>query len=845
MAVVLPRLGIRGRLIFSLALLALATLTVGAIAWTALDRADRQLDGLHRQTVAQVARTMRLSRQSSDIATSAPFLLNFPSEHLIESERAELARTLDQIVADWPNATADAPIVVYPFAADIRDAVVAMRGAIDDLARVAREMAISRRQVIGLLRDLDSLERLHFRQATDFSARDPEIVAWQSLQAMARELGAAGYASNLLGMGEHQRRYRHLVTGFAALAPNILQSRALSQLESFANAPDGLLETRRQELALRLQAQNALFRIRHNATQITQITQSFAADVEGFLVDERSKALSALRYWQATVTLIALASVLIAFGTAAYVSGYVTENIRLIATTMQRLANGDRAARLPGREQSVDEIGTLRHAFRAFRATALRLDRSNRHLQQQNALFQSIFTHISEGILISDAQGTITAQNPALSKVLGAAVSPLTRGQPVAQVLPDVHTDQAQPGGQTREIQSASGATLEVRSDALPDGGAIWLFRDITARREVEARLREVQRIEALGKLTGEVAHDFGNVLAGVSTNLHLITQSQDPARAEQFAQRARSAIDHGTTLVQRLLAFARRQPLITEIVDLNELVAGMEDLLSISLQAGVDLVIQTQPEPLFVAVDAGQLEAAILNLVVNANHAISGAGQISISVSAADDTALIAVSDNGSGMNSEVRDKAFEPFFTTRSDGSGTGLGLSTVHGFINQSGGRVELETAPGIGTTLRLFLPCLTPGNAVAPVPGHCPALLVEDSPADRDHAVWCFARSGVTPLVVSSLGAARETLRAHPGIGFLVTDLELDGAMVGFDLAADFLAQRDDRVALVLTGKQHVTLPAALRHDPRVMFAQKPASPLLVSQFLAKLHEAEKT
>ena len=286
---------------------------------------------------------------------------------------------------------------------------------------------------------------------------------------------------------------------------------------------------------------------------------------------------------------------------------------------------------------------------------------------------------------------------------------------------------------------------------ATPRGYGVTAFvRDIRPRKETEEReqqrqqrleearaaLLRSQKLEAVGKLTGGVAHDFNNILHIISANVQLMLRSEDNGRKRLL--NILDAVDRGKKLAAQLLAFARRQPLHPSVVNLAQLIERMDALLHRA--AGDAVAIRmTIPSDLWnVLVDPNQLENVLLNLVINARDAMDGGGEVVIALANvtvdAHDTltyagihpgefVTIAVSDTGSGMPPEVMERAFEPFFTTKPEGKGTGLGLSMAHGFVKQSGGHIRLASEPGAGTTVTIYLPRAlqdTPDPAFLPVP-----------------------------------------------------------------------------------------------------------------------------
>lgn len=247
------------------------------------------------------------------------------------------------------------------------------------------------------------------------------------------------------------------------------------------------------------------------------------------------------------------------------------------------------------------------------------------------------------------------------------------------------------------------------------------LQSEMAERERVEAALRQSQKMEAIGQLSGGIAHDFNNLLMIIKGNLHFLQRKRerDPAAAARHIEAAIEGVNRAATLTQRVLAFSRKQSLSPVEVDLNQLIAGMHDLLRNSTGENTDIV-QDLHANWEVKCDANQMENVILNLVINARDAMPDGGRIIIAtqneqVNAADgrdvpagDYVKLTVRDDGCGMPEDVRSRAFDPFFTTKPPGQGTGLGLSTAFGFVEQSGGYMNIDTAPGEGTTITILLP-----------------------------------------------------------------------------------------------------------------------------------------
>ena len=250
----------------------------------------------------------------------------------------------------------------------------------------------------------------------------------------------------------------------------------------------------------------------------------------------------------------------------------------------------------------------------------------------------------------------------------------------------------------------------------------ILVMEDVSDRRSIEAQLHQAQKMEAVGQLTGGVAHDFNNLLGIIVGNLDMLEPHLPPtAEARHHLARALAAAERGATLTRRLLAFSRRQTLLPEATDVRRLVQEVITLLKPILGEVIEVRARMSAQPLIAMVDQSQLETALVNLAINARDAMANGGRLDIAADLLEHRSgeagdglgpgryvVISVTDTGAGMRADVAERAFEPFFTTKDIGKGSGLGLSMVYGFVKQSGGHVRLESTPGRGTTVRLYLP-----------------------------------------------------------------------------------------------------------------------------------------
>ncbi|MGO4408566.1 MULTISPECIES: PAS domain S-box protein [unclassified Brevundimonas] len=363
--------------------------------------------------------------------------------------------------------------------------------------------------------------------------------------------------------------------------------------------------------------------------------------------------------------------------------------------------------------------------------------------------------------------------------------------------------------------------------------GFAKVTRDITARLEQERELaatREAlfqsQKIEAVGQLTGGVAHDFNNLLAAILGSLELVRKriSDDP-RVTPLLENAIKAAERGTALTERMLAFARKQELKIETVDLPDLVGGMLEFLQRTIGGPIEVGLSLPPDLPPVLTDPCQLEAAILNLAVNARDAMPGGGKVTVSARrehaaratsglAAGDYVVLSVADNGAGMAPETLARATEPFFTTKGVGKGTGLGLSMVHGLAAQAGGAVVLESKLDRGTTVHLWLPVAdseqqrrghvvrSPESATVST-GRTTILVVDDDDLVLVNTTAMLDDLGHAVIAARSGAEALRALGNRPDIDLIVTDEMMPG-MTGSELAAAVRQRRPDLPVLLATG-----------------------------------------
>lgn len=355
------------------------------------------------------------------------------------------------------------------------------------------------------------------------------------------------------------------------------------------------------------------------------------------------------------------------------------------------------------------------------------------------------------------------------------------------------------------------------------------LEAEIARREEAQAQLIQSQRMEAFGQLTGGVAHDFNNLLTIIGGNLELLGPEVKTEKGHLHVKRAVEAGEMASRLTSRLLTFAKRRRLEPRVIDLNELILGMAEILQRAIGSHITLSTILQPELGLTRADASEVENAILNLVINARDAMPKGGRIILETRSArfsqedagdlkllrqGEYVVASVTDTGTGMPPEVAARAFEPFFTTKPAGRGTGLGLSTIYGFAQQSGGHVTIYSEVGRGTTVSLYLPRSREADdaeiaaAAAPDPevmlseNSETVLVVEDNADVREVTLQRIEGLGYVVLEASSGPEAIEAIKANPQIALVFSDVVMPGGMSGYDLA-NWLAANLPQLPIVLT------------------------------------------
>jgi PAS domain S-box-containing protein len=451
-----------------------------------------------------------------------------------------------------------------------------------------------------------------------------------------------------------------------------------------------------------------------------------------------------------------------------------------------------------------------------------------KELRESESRYRAIFETAVDAIIVSNQHGTIQEFSKAAERMTGYSAAELI-GQNMRVLLPDAlrreserYTARYLWTVRELEVCRKDGTVFPAHLSIAEwwSGGHrhfTGILRDLTGhkqeqleRSKLEAQLHQAQKMEAIGNLTGGMAHDFNNMLGVIIGNLDLLRDlRKDDAEVDELTREALDAAFRGADLTRRLLAFARRQPLRSQRVDVNDLIAGITRLLSRTLGEDIEISLDLSPEAWPIIVDPAQLEASLTNLATNARDAMPSGGRLSIVTGnraldsdyaaqhpgvTAGGYVMIEVSDTGSGMTQDIINRIFEPFFTTKGRDKGTGLGLSMVFGFIKQSGGHISVYSEPGIGTTFRLFLPRMTEALQVVEAQMAAPlvhgngetVLVVEDNAALRRVVTRQLGELGYRVLEAGN-AAAGLRLMERQSVDLLLTDVVMPGGTDGRELA----------------------------------------------------------
>jgi len=856
----------RTRLLLAFTILSVSAMILALVGWQGLNNTDRALNIFEQQALPDISRSLELAERTANLAAIAPYVTSAGTPYMLEGLSQTLKTKIEKVLSlaqSIPQLDAAAP--------NLQNLLQRLDITVNELIELTRQHLFLRedlREYEYRLRSLvDEAERFDTANNSDIS---------ESMTRMVEILITASHIQSADSLASTRQRFLRLLDSLN----NSAVSRSghwYDELYSVAVRPDNLFDLRLKQLSLEQRSAFLLASTRAISEQLSVEVQHFVDQIQSRISHESQRVGAAVSSGKTGILLISFLCIAAALGGVWMVRELVM-NLASVTLVMSRLAEGDTHQQTPATERS-DEIGDLARAFQVFRENAVQIDRISHDLQEQSHLLETVFTNINDGLSVFDRDGRLIAWNPQYLLILELPKDRLQKGMSIEEVhgllskeaqeswaLDGMALDKDEVN-QMRRQQSqhferhfANGRVVEFRSSPMPDGGFVTLYSDLTERKTVEAQLRQSQKMEVLGQLTGGVAHDFNNLLAAMYGNLQLLESTlYDAPKPLKNARRALASAERGKNLTQRLLAFSRKQHLTPEPTEVDQLIEGMLDLIEYSVGAAIKIKLDLRADGWLVDVDPGQLENVLLNLTINSSAAMPEGGTLTFCTrqcrgielnGGITDAVHIEVSDTGCGISEAHLRRVFEPFFTTKEIGQGSGLGLSMVYGFVKQSEGDIRVQSKQGQGTTIGIYLrrkaeqvalPVAEPVTEFSYGQHRC-VLMVEDDNQVRDAGQEVLEKLEYRVIAVASVDEALQQLNQHNDIDIVFTDINLGTAVNGLHLAEKIEHQWPEIPVLLTSGLsvQHLSEQYGLKETDIVL-----AKPYRLDELAMALDETFKS
>ncbi|WP_417553504.1 PAS-domain containing protein [Marinomonas fungiae] len=757
-----------------------------AIGWQSMRISEASLSEFEAQTLPEISTALTLAESVAQLAAAAPYTAGSARPFQLQTESERLNRRITDLrsVADNLKDTA--------FRAQIEERLESLETTLDELVELVHEELYIREDSLA--------QQFAIRQILPTTSQQKTLQEYQVLAWLLRLIEKPGQVA--------QQIVQEL---------NILD--ASPEVKRIA---ESLLKAQQRLNDIQDRKSYLLISLRAKSEQLSAQVSEFVGALQKQVSRQRlevGQVVANGQLWLMGISLFLVVGLSLLYRS----SRRMTRDLESVTQDMEELSLGQVDLRNPQVKRN-DEIGTLANAFEVFRRDAIRRLEVSAELSEQKRLLETIFDNMNDGLSVFSEKGLLIAWNKGYEALFDIQSDQLYHGMPLAEVQKLitqsshknlnmenqlVHMDEVNASrhhrSQSFERHFDSGKIIEFRSKPMPDGGFVTLYTDLTERKSVESQLRQAQKMEVLGQLTGGVAHDFNNLLAAIMGNLQMLSDSEpktdDQAR---YVERALAVAEKSSSLVHRLLAFSRRQQLFPEPTHVDDLIEGMLDLVEYSVGNHIRVEVDLNCPKQYCLIDPSQLENALLNLSLNSAAAMARGGTLSFSTKATtlpdSDVAgvRIKVEDTGSGISEEVLGRIFEPFFTTKPVGKGSGLGLSMIYGFVKQSGGEIRVTSEEGQWTKVCLFLPLMATQDAVGrpskleslpvvEVPQDAVIWLVEDDPEVRRVMREQLQKLG---CMVQDFERAEDVLDAlnrsfHPDL--IMSDVNLAGEVHGVTLA----------------------------------------------------------
>lgn len=677
-----------------LAISVVAFFMVG-IGWQSMRVSEASLSEFESKILPEISTSLTLAEGVAQLAAIAPYTAGSGRPFQLQTESERIHRRILEL-----RGVADS-LTDSVFQRDIDDRLDDLQTTLEELVALVREELY--------LREDSLAQQFRIRKLSP----SDDVASVNSQQGLIWLL--------------------QLLESPSLVPENMVKSLNLSaQSGQVSSITDDLLMAHRRLTQIQERKNYLLISIRAKSEQLSQQVSNFVGGLQKKVSRQRQEVSALVTRGQNWIIGI---SVFLLLGlTRLYLySQRMTKDLGVVTNDMEQLSLG----RVDSKRTAIrrhDEIGTLADTFEVFRRDALRRLEVTAELSEQKRLLETIFDNMNDGLSVFSAKGTLVAWNSGYQKLFDLSDDDLSVGMSIDDVQhlinrgqhknlnlenQQVHMDEVNVTRHLRfqsfERHFDSGKIVEFRSKPMPEGGFVTLYTDLTERKSVESQLRQAQKMEMLGQLTGGVAHDFNNLLAAIMGNLQMLSDSR-PQTSDQarYIERALVVSEKSSNLVQRLLAFSRRQQLFPVTIGVDDLIEGMLDLVEYSVGTHIHVESDLQCPNIMSLIDPSQLENALLNLSLNSASAMPDGGRLSFSTTLCTlpDSEIpairIQVEDSGEGISEGVIGRIFEPFFTTKPVGKGSGLGLSMIYGFVKQSGGEIKVTSGKGKWTRVCLFLP-----------------------------------------------------------------------------------------------------------------------------------------
>lgn len=830
---------VRGRLLLFNLLVMAVTLMVSSVAILGFIHASQLQEQMRQQTLDDMKDSMDLARNTASVVTAAIRLTQVVGAPEYQQEKKRLKETqasfeqaLNQL-AKSPVAQQNAPIV-----ARIILHANTLQQSVSGILQQGQRHHLVRTNILSSLYQNQS----YLRHLQDINQRTRENVPdAQLLNEMDRLIIAAIQTSSPVA----------IIRQLNKITPQFPKTASDERIAFIL--PDFIHELYKlKPLAQQLEDSSAtlnwhMYHIKALVGFLNQDINQYVEQVTQASQDRTLHSHQKSRFIIMFITAFAMLALMITGFAGWYIYRHFGSNLTAISRAMSQLAQGEQNISVPALQRS-DELGDLARAFNIFSHNIISLKRTTQLLKEKTAQLETTFHSMRDGFALFDKQNRLVVWNPQYPLLLGLTAEDLQRGQHYQNLLSKVA---AQPQyvqenhcrtlAKSQELRLADNRTIELRLSPLPGQGMVNAVLDRTERKNLEEALLHSQKMKAVGQLTGGLAHDFNNLLSVIIGSLELVSSNTPDAPR---ISRALKAAERGALLTQRLLVFSRKQSLSPRSTEVNPLLENLRELMRHSLPATIGLEIEVRCGTWPAWIDTGQLENAIINLVMNARDAMEGQnGSITIrswnqrvtrTGGEKQDMVTVEVIDHGCGMLPEIKEQVFEPFFTTKQPGNGSGLGLSMVYGFVRQSGGRIQIESAPGQGTRVRLQLPRAASQAVEYRQTETVPdskntgqlVLVVEDETDVRQMLCEQLHQSGYLTLEAEDGAQALQILQASADIQVLISDLMLTGELNGVDVINHARRYYPHLYVLLISGQdlratENLTLPD-------VEFLRKPFS-----------------